>query len=357
MRSAAVFALIFVASLFLSAAADYTVVEKSGYCTRGFNSKVTDNAHTVTLTGAKQCTDSQSLGVLVFSISNYFLPWFRLIGLGAVNDTVSITVAAAAADLVFDSLIEYKETNDEPGYQPLRWNGTNWLPGDAVKKTYILGAIFPGIMWGTVKSTQTSVDGSTTAMKYTLSFSELVGWSNFDMAFSVDITTKEMRDGKRSLRPNSLKLNLDINNFKYTSTESTGLALGTIFATRGGVAKHNLTRALDEDESDEDMVDVMNDKGKRELYFSWNRTVVVDGNRAVEVKTSDWSVEVSTPAGYENQASFKLNRMWYSIDERVTSLSWDPTIGSPEGPDNSAGRAVVSLVSLLVAVLVTLILI
>lgn len=353
-----VLALLIVAMLALGATADYTVVEKSGYCTRTYSSLVKDDQRTFVLSGAKQCTDSQSLGALVFSISCKFLPWFRLIGLGAKNDTVSVTAAAAAADLVFDSFIEYTEKNGQAGYQPDVWNGTHWIPGDTVVRTYILGSFIPGWRWSKITHQEMKIDDDAT--KHKLSFSDNIGLNNFDMTYSVDMASSELRDGKRTIRPNALKLNLDVTNIEYVSPTSTGVALGMMLATRGAVIKRNVTKTglRDGEEPEEEVVDVKNDKGNKEIYFSWNRTVVIDGAQPYQVKASTFSAAISTPDGYDDiQASFSFHRIWYSIDQRVSTISWDPTIGAPEGPDNSAGRAVVSMLSLLVAVLVTLFLI
>lgn len=261
-------------------------------------------------------------------------------------------MAAAAADLVFDSVIEYKETNGIPGFQPVRWNGTQLIPGDSIVRWAPLGSIIPGYKWSTIKHTETVLDDNTSKL-HNLSFTDRYGLNWFNMRFDLEVAAKELKDGRRSLRPNAFKLNLEVSDITYQSTQSTGVAFGMVFATRGGIVKRNITRNTRDGDSDEDMVDVMDEKGNREIYFSWNRTVVVNGDHTAEVKTSEWSVEASTPEGYDSQAEFALHRLWYSVDERASSLLWDPTVGRPEAPDNSAGRAVVSLLSLLVAVFVT----
>ncbi len=197
-----------------------------------------DGGYTFILKGIKACNESDTgridVAALSFGLSSVFVPYFALRGFKAVADQ-DTEIYAAAADLLFDQLIEYENSEGGAYRPPSIVNGTLDL-GDKVNRRDILGSFLPRYYWEKISHEEKPIDE--TNIMHVLSFKE--NWFNLpneNIKYSVEITPVPLADGRKTLNPNSFKLAIDISNIKYSSQQSTGIALGCWLVTRAGIAQ------------------------------------------------------------------------------------------------------------------------
>jgi hypothetical protein len=154
----------------------------------------------------------------------------------------------------------------------------------------------------------------------------------------------------------------DLQNFQYKSTDTNSrLAIGTVLLTAGATAKWSATAVSKDGDRPNEVTSNQNvygigasasATGSVGGYFSFQNFVSTTNGvtasgaslRAVALVNSEvnFSNDTSNQSGVSkntDEAGLSLRRMWFAVNERVTQLTWDPSMGSNEVAENQVPTA------------------
>jgi hypothetical protein len=317
----------------------YTKVATNRYCRRTVESAFTDSKQTFVGVANLQCFRANGKGKaarLTFTMSTRPVPNFRLTALLATSDSASAFSGRFAAD----KIVEYVEANNVPGYQV----GTDTL----VKETLLSSNAWTDFDRSSVAVGDATVNKLTTTLTL----------SGTTYTFGGQITTDEVTlNGtvKMVITPNSLKTVFGITNYVYSANNSQ-IAIGAIMFVRGAVDRRTSidTPTSDGERPSDNTANqgVVNIPGANANgFFSWQKFVLGrNASSSGVTKTVALTESGITSANdtviprLADESGFILQRIYYSINERVTEFSWDPTLATAEATDsNTASKPTIVL--------------
>jgi hypothetical protein len=328
----------------------YTKVTTNKFCRRTLEGNFSDGKQTFTGVSDLKCIRGGAQGKaarLTFVMSTRPVPNFRLTALVARSDSV----AGFSGRFATDKIVEYVETNNVPGYQV----GADQL----IKETSLNNNA-----WTDFERTIIPV-GDATVNKLT---TQLVV-SGTTYTYGAQLTTDEITlNGtvKVVITPNSVKTVFGISNYVY-SAQNSRIAIGAILFVRAAIDRKSGTdtpgsegERPNDNTANQAVANIPGANGNG--IFSWQKFVLGRNASSSSVTKSVSLTESAITSANDtviprnsDEAGFVLQRIYYSIDERVTEFSWDPSMGTQETTDsNVAAKPTIALALAVVAAVVAL---
>jgi len=321
-------------------------------------------------TNVGACTrgdDKKRMAKMQFTMSSVGIPRVTVASQKNKDDKNS----ALRLGFAIDRVVEYREKNGAQGYQPGE---------DDVIQTYKLASA----AWSDIVVVKNDVDAANSVYDLSTTLNTLyasqiklsVSVTPIEISFRVQNTTVQ----RTVLTPNSFKVSFSMNGIKYSSTNSTGLSVGVIVASKGSMGKRGASRSAlfaaqtateittDTVSTDQEVHDIddENDATSKAAFFSLKKFVF---KYTPAGALSSTTVPVATSAGFKDVtdatekaelngvqaegSDLNLKRMWFTPMEKVTDFIWDPTLGSNEGT-SGASAAKISFMVLFASFIIAL---
>lgn len=284
-------------------------------------------------------------GVVGFQMSTALIPNYGIYGYGISGNASSGGGQGSAylfgARFAVDTIVEYIETNNVAGYQPGQ---------DTTVAAYSLSDLLRLTKWSAITNDVTKV-GTTSVYRLTTQL-KASGNVPFTVTYGAMVTSDEVVAGdatKVVLTPNSIKTVFDLQGFKYNSANTTSrMAIGTLLLSGGATSKWQSTpQSVAGDRPNE----VSSRQGVTGLggsassstggFFSYQKFVVssdstASGKQVTLTASGDWTDESKTDVAKKTEeGSLTFKRMWFSVNDRVSNVNWDPTMGVGEKSENN----------------------
>jgi hypothetical protein len=305
---------------------------------------------TFTATALLACPPTMSsagrMGVINFSMSSSPIPNYKIVAQLKSTDTQDFF----AARFAIDKIVEYVEANNVPGFQPGQ---------DIIIREYILTGT-PSNPWSGFTRNTINLDSTTTVDQLTTTLTASFGSS---LTFGAQITSADVVTGNTTkvvLTPDSFKTVFELDNIVYFNSSSR-LAIGTIIVTKGKFTRSNETSTSPEGDmpyysnANQGVMDISYDGSTTNGYFSWKRFVtgrIKEGFSALNYSLTESLVTIAnnTPISLaSDEAGFTLNRIFFTLNDRLVSFSWDPSLGVTDA-SNSPSSAVFLSVNIVLLV-------
>jgi hypothetical protein len=325
-----------------------SVVKTPLYCQRTFTQAFSQTQKTSTLTGTSNCQGARGTRAskVNFVVSNFLVPDIRVSFISKLQSDKGSAGKAFTKVVLYDSIIEYQETNNIPGYQPQ--NGTT--QGDLVIRTQsLINLLRPGRVWGDVTYETSKVDNVVLHNQYMVL--QKTGSDITDMKIGLTVAEAEIEVSingstttKMILVPGGIKYTIDLNSITYQNTNSTGIALGGHIVTAGAIKFQNSTGSNkpnasirpfeSNDEQTTEFTEDTNDGGSGG-YHSWRTSFRV----RLQNQLQDHNIKVYGPqlvdCPVNNLDSLTCKRVYFSTTSRVDLVNWDPSLGAVESQTSS----------------------
>jgi hypothetical protein len=306
------------------------------YCRRVIASSLDNVGTTFTATADASCRSDNNSGRaerLVFVMSARPVPTFKISSLARSSDTT----ASFSVRYAIDKVVEYVEMNGIPGYQPSQ---------DQLIHEYGLSGTI-GNQWTSFNRNIINVNDDITVQSLTTSLGTSAGKFTFELLLTSDEVVSSAGSTKTVLTPNSFKTTFSINNFVYLNPSSR-IAIGIVLFVKYGAVNVNTTSPPSADGNRPDdsttlqSVALLPGNASQSGFFSWQRFVLGKSASGEVTKTvtlieTGFSMATDTVLTRESdEVGFLMIRNHYSIYDRISYFSWDPSLGVSEPADSPA---------------------
>jgi len=311
----------------------------TGFCKRRFtNTGQSDKGYSYALKAHSVCKEagsSASVDTGFIYVSDNILPVFLIRAFSKDSDSKERYGAA----LIFRSSFEYIEGGTTPGYDP--------DDKDIIVKSTVNNFGDKSHLWTPLSVVNRQISGSDnstdTGTVITITFgSTSTLLSKINITFTVDIVGQPSVFGDKLLTPNSLKISLAINNYKFQNGSS-GLVLDATFVS----VKKMVDKGKDDNTGTQKIGLQDNDNDNSGGLFSWDTQAFANytGNGMIVVRNSKIYPDTTfDPSPYIDEPG-TVQRIYFSWDDPTKqTFLWDPELGYTDTASNTNNPTNVPLI-------------